>query len=652
MNRPKTVAPKTACESAIPVGAVQRAGVVFCFESATGRLAWTSDTDAKPLSLAPPDFLARLAETPGRRLYRFGWEDGRFDICAYRSGPYDVVECLEAVQGGEGELHDLLFNAREALESCDSIQGLLDTSTQLIRRALDADGCMALAFSDSGAGQVVSETRKNDEEPRYLGLWFPASDVPPAVRALYSLCPVRIVFSVDEVSKPLVNVLSDSPLASPPDLSSGYLRAVAPAHLKYMTNMGTKASLSLAIFCEGRLWGLVLCHFSEKLSCRLARVLACQLLAEHIGARMHALLERESERKRKVWLDARAAANRTLGTQGFLGALEALAPALSALLDTSLGLAFVDEERITLVGSVDGIEPSEAFEAALRGFVNTAPTTDESPLFATDCVRWSKREAGGALVLEIGRKPTREHVVLFRAEAASTVKWAGKPKKCSPEDTLTPRSSFALWQEEVRGHSLPWTSIDLEVATEVRASLVELRLAAAAAEESRARGRAETAALVMHDLGNQLTGVYGWSLEINREVANARASAVVAESFPELATIERHLGRLGNCLTSAMELLRINQRYAQKGGTNLLGEGYAFLLDDLLDQLDALFPQRYIRKGGKFTVTNPLPRGIALAIDRTRFLRILLNIAKNSFEACDAANVPPHISLVVRHTPP
>lgn len=407
MNSSQMTDPNSACKLELPRGAIQPAGRVACFEANTGRLAWSSHPADAP-NRVPPDLLEQLRETPERRLYRFGVDEGRYDICAYRAGHYDVVESLETVPGGVTQLHDLLFNARERLASCDTLESLLEASTRLVKIVLDADGCMALEFTESGAGRVVSECRKGSEKTRYLGWWFPATDVPPAVRALYAQCPARVVFSVEEEPLPL------QPLLGPqdcPDLSRGYLRAVAPVHLKYMTNMGMKASLSLAIFCEGKLWGLLLSHFKEKLKCRLASILTCQLLAEHVGSRLHILRARESEKKRKVWMEVREQANRTLGTQGFLGALESLSPALSGLLDTAPGLAFVDEERVVLIG----MPPSEHMETALRSFVSTVPTSEAAPLFATKKMEWPDNTSGGALVMEMGLPPCARACCFFPA---------------------------------------------------------------------------------------------------------------------------------------------------------------------------------------------------------------------------------------------
>ena len=46
----------------------------------------------------------------------------------------------------------------------------------------------------------------------------------------------------------------------PLDLSLAVLRSVSPIHVEYLTNMGVKASMSVSLILDGRLWGMVACH--------------------------------------------------------------------------------------------------------------------------------------------------------------------------------------------------------------------------------------------------------------------------------------------------------------------------------------------------------------------------------------------------------
>ena len=61
-----------------------------------------------------------------------------------------------------------------------------------------------------------------------------------------------------------------------------------------------------------------------------------------------------------------------------------------------------------------------------------------------------------------------------------TVDWAGDPGKTVVKGDgfarLSPRGSFALWKETVRGRSLCWTTLELETATAFRDGMVRLLL--------------------------------------------------------------------------------------------------------------------------------------------------------------------------------
>jgi signal transduction histidine kinase len=84
--------------------------------------------------------------------------------------------------------------------------------------------------------------------------------------------------------------------------------------------------------------------------------------------------------------------------------------------------------------------------------------------------------ASGLLALSVSRNP-RDYVLWFRPELVRTVNWAGKPTKAAADgEALTPRKSFALWQEQVRLHASPWLEPEVETAHRLRLSLLEVVL--------------------------------------------------------------------------------------------------------------------------------------------------------------------------------
>jgi two-component system, chemotaxis family, sensor kinase Cph1 len=63
----------------------------------------------------------------------------------------------------------------------------------------------------------------------------------------------------------------------------------------------------------------------------------------------------------------------------------------------------------------------------------------------------------------------------FRAEQPETVNWAGNPHKdmASPGEALTPRASFDIWCETVRGQARRWTVSEVEAAQHLRRALID-----------------------------------------------------------------------------------------------------------------------------------------------------------------------------------
>jgi two-component sensor histidine kinase/CheY-like chemotaxis protein len=102
-------------------------------------------------------------------------------------------------------------------------------------------------------------------------------------------------------------------------------------------------------------------------------------------------------------------------------------------------------------------------------------------------------------------------LIFFRRELLRSVDWAGDPNKSYLEgplgSRLTPRKSFELWQEIVRGQSAPWTSADLHIAEGLRVTLLEviLQLADLAARER--RGAQERQELMIAELNHRVRNI-------------------------------------------------------------------------------------------------------------------------------------------------
>src|SRR5690606_16721101 len=122
---------------------------------------------------------------------------------------------------------------------------------------INYDRVMIYKFAEDGHGEVVAEARNTDLAP-WLGLHYPASDIPQQARELYKVNLTRIIADVHaEPSKILVEELDSEKSL---DLSSSQLRAVSPIHIQYLKNMSVCSSFSISLIYHKELWGLIACH--------------------------------------------------------------------------------------------------------------------------------------------------------------------------------------------------------------------------------------------------------------------------------------------------------------------------------------------------------------------------------------------------------
>ena len=156
------------------------------------------------------------------------------------------------------------------------------------------DRVVIYAFGAQGHGQVLAEARADDMAP-FLGLNFPASDLPAQARELYRLNWLRMIPDVDYEPVRIATLPSAKP-AVPLDLTFSSLRSVSPVHREYMRHMGARSSMSISLLRDGELWGLISCvHRTPRLIPAEIRT-ACLSIGRLLSLQISALeSKRESE---------------------------------------------------------------------------------------------------------------------------------------------------------------------------------------------------------------------------------------------------------------------------------------------------------------------------------------------------------------------
>ena len=137
-------------------------------------------------------------------------------------------------------------NAEEVREATQWI-------TQLVSQETGFGRVMYYHFREDGDGEVSAEVCSSKEYGSYLGLRYPASDIPLVARQLYVLNPWRLI---PDIQAEAVALLS-SEAQQVADLSLTDLRSVSPVHVQYLANMGVRASPSFPLLMNGELVGLI-----------------------------------------------------------------------------------------------------------------------------------------------------------------------------------------------------------------------------------------------------------------------------------------------------------------------------------------------------------------------------------------------------------
>jgi chemotaxis family two-component system sensor kinase Cph1 len=401
------------------------------------------------------------------------------DALVHRSGDAWILEVEP--QHDEVDVGNTLRDVRSAvaqLTATETLEELFETAVRLVREISRFDRVMFYRFDRDWNGEVVAEAQRGDLES-FRGLHYPASDIPPQARALYTVNWLRFIRDVDAVNVPLVPQ-EDPGTQQPLDLSLAALRSVSPIHCEYLRNMGVSASMSVSLVIDGTLAGLIACHHYSGPYVPSAPVRAtCEFLAQTLSLMLGGRERDERlQRTREIQtaLDSVRLGALEAGTD--LGALLARsAPELMGMVGAS-GMAWTLDGRTLTHGEV----PPDADLQRLRSWGRSRSGTEglvesDGVALTAPALEDLAPSASGLLMLLLAEQ---EDVLFLRREAVRTVDWGGNPHlknlEVGPDGVsrLSPRGSFALWRDTVRLRSVEWTDAELEAAARLRTYLVQV----------------------------------------------------------------------------------------------------------------------------------------------------------------------------------
>ena len=481
------------------IGSIQDGGMLLAFDADTWQLIAVS-ANSTALCSRPPEAIlgltceALLGRAPARRLREMverqtlpGASIGSLalernghtvsvDVQVYLADSRVVVEIEHRPSAMGDVFHELFIPIRDALWRLDAEQDLAcyaHAVVDQVRLLTGFDRVMMYRFDSNWDGEVIAESREETLDS-YLGNRFPASDIPAQARQLYTRNLVRVIADVDAVPVPLLRIDSD-PAAV--DLSYSWLRSMSPVHVDYLRNMGVKASLSISLVQNGRLWGLIACHHmtpkfvplrERELDEFIGRVVSLKLI--HMDSQDRAAI---NARIRDLLLPL---------TEGFRSAKDLVA-VIGRFSDELLGVVRAEGAVVSLdgvyhpIGETPNAESLAHLVENLRGMAPVSVyDTEHLADLGIEFAHFQDR-ISGMLVAPVNHE-MRDFVMWFRPGILRTLRWAGEPNKLVVEKDgalrISPRTSFATWIETYRDKSMPWSQVEVDAASSLSLALIEV----------------------------------------------------------------------------------------------------------------------------------------------------------------------------------
>ena len=569
-----------------------------------------------------------------------------FECVVHRSDGLLILEVEPLLKDSNSDLdfyHLAKASALKIRKSNDFLE-MSDLLVKEIQKITQYDRVLLYRFEPNQSGVIVAEAiscHKDQLLEPFLGLHYPASDVPAQARKLYYNNWLRLI--VDLNCQPVSLIPANNPITNDPlDLSFSVLRSVSPIHIKYLNNMGISASLSISLINAQKLWGIIVCHHYSPKYVNYETRKICEFLGQIMSVEIVNKHEKSLQKVKSVQIKLKQniLADNQILSQALLQDRENLLNLVNAQ-----GVVISFGDQISKIGEVPDQESISKLIEWLR-------TNNSQDIVCTNCLselypdaNSIKEQASGLLAISILLNYTAYHIIWFRPEVIQTVSWAGDPNKpmqieADGSMSLSPRRSFELWKETVRKKSLFWEQVEIESALELRGTLMLVALdfsqQALKQESNRAdvanRAKSEFLARMSHELRTPLNAILGCTQLMNRDTA---LTSELDEYVHIISDSSEHLLSL---IDDILEVSKI-----EAGQITLEETGFDFHLF-----LHSILEMQQIRAQSKkiqltCEISPDLPQYINA--DERKLRQILLNLLGNAIKFTDEGSVILRASL-------
>lgn len=406
-----------------------------------------------------------------------GNESYRFLSIMHAKNSYIILELEPLSEAGNHSFVDVYQQVKftmARINIAQSTQEICTAALEELKNISDFDRLMIYQFDEDWNGTVIAELMEEGLEP-YLGLRFPASDIPKQARELYFKNPYRLIPTREYTPAkiyPVINPLTHGFI----DLSNCNLRSVPAVHLEYLKNMNVVASMSTAIIKDDRLWGLISCHHHASKYLTFEQCSQFELMASVISLRLASIQNKEALLASTALRDVQ----QKLVTQVY--AAENLIAGLTKYDTTILhllkceGAVIVYGRKMETIGATPATSEIKDLIFWLQNLAHNKTFTITDLSHRLDTAEPYTNIASGIIVLPIHQQKG-EYIIGFRPEVIETVNWGGNPNEAVNFEPgalkYHPRNSFKLWQQTVKGTSLRWSEEEVAIAESFRNFVIE-----------------------------------------------------------------------------------------------------------------------------------------------------------------------------------
>ncbi|AFY47372.1 bacteriophytochrome (light-regulated signal transduction histidine kinase) [Nostoc sp. PCC 7524] len=557
-----------------------------------------------------------------------------FDAIIHRSNGFLILELepnLSEKNNAFFKFYHLVKLSMLKIQSAVNVTELSQILAKEVKKITGFDRVMVYRFDEDWHGKVIAE-EKPEYLTSYLGLHYPASDIPPQARKLYTENLLRLIPNANY--QPAAILPTNNPLNNQPlDLSGAVLRSVSPLHIEYMQNMGVTASMSISIMKNKKLWGLIACHHQSPKYIPYEMRSACEFLGQITSVEMSA---KEESEYAEAKIQAKSVHSKLVEymsvENNFIDGLIKYKPNILNLVNAE-GSAICFNGQYFIVGNTPTKED-------IHDLVEWINQNIHEEIFYTDSLATVYPDAeklrdvaSGLIALSIS-KTQKNYVLWFRPEVVRTVNWGGNPHKPVEVQSnggvrLSPRKSFELWKETVLLKSLPWQSYEVNAALELRNAIIGVvlrkadELAQLNIELERSNKELDAFAYIAsHDLKEPLRGIHNYSNFLMEDYGDT----LNEEGKEKLRTLIRLTQRMEDLIDSLLHFSRLGRADLSMQPTNL---------NDVVHRILDMLSARIEESGVEIRIPRLLP---TVECDRIQIGEVFSNLIVNAIKYNDKAD--------------